>query len=500
MKMVMRQIMDMEKIDIPEGICRYRFWNIAMATSRGAVELISLRSMLKNCLLTQRHHHRHEKCTVQTCLQNDENTTAVPQLHLCHSEDCDSVPFAVDEVNKVSLPEDGATAWSILPGEHKLESSQYMAISHVWSDGTGIGLKGPGRVNKCLVDHFENIAKNPEIGCDGLWWDTISLPTGKEQRFKALNQMHSNYKKAACTLVHDLELADYIWRDDGSPCLALAFSTWFSRGWTALELYMSENVWVLFKDSSGKAVLKNLDTDILACVNDPYAHPAHKAISTIIRRLRPMHHCVCKGYWCHYERSERGIEVHELLMVLKLRYTCWTRDRSIIARLIAGERSGGSIPFDSASSQTDITKETIKICGKLSPYTLFHHQVPMSETGSWSWCPPLIFDLNDSHTKFDFLYVRDGVLMGRWSVRYLEPGDEHSLKPHASHPLLEARVMAAFQNPEQHCLLYQEYAQQDDQYILAKQIDWFDKVRFVGVVSGTVVGKTTPYLTDVSFV
>src|SRR5207253_2883514 len=51
------------------------------------------------------------------------------------------------------------TAWR-LDGKALLDPSRpYMAISHVWSDGTGAGLWGDGYVNECLYKYFSNIAE-----------------------------------------------------------------------------------------------------------------------------------------------------------------------------------------------------------------------------------------------------------------------------------------------------------------------------------------------------
>lgn len=496
---VTSMIMGVSGLDIPKGVCRYRFWNIAMSTPRGSIELIALKSLLQNFRLTDRHHDRHEDCTVQSCLQNDENTTAIPQLHLCSApNDCRTIQFEINDVNQFSRLEYGATAWSILTGQPTLGSKRYMAISHVWSNGTGIGLGGPGNVNQCLVHHFKNIAMDPKINCDGIWWDTISLPTKKDQKVKALSKMNFNYQMAACTLVHDLELADFTWAEDGSPCLALAFSTWFSRGWTALELYMSKTVWVLFRDSGGKLLLKDLDRDILTCPNNPFAHLAHRAISAIIRRLRPMHSCICQGKECSdsSDRSKKPMRVHELLGVLKVRYTCWPRDRSIIAGLMASEWLGVSDWFDSTWSQTTITKQILTLSKKLNPDTLFHDRVPICESGPWSWCSPMIFDLGDSQLdSAGQLDIEGGKLSGAWIVVTLLEGDEQRLKPYASHDLLAARIMAAFQNWKDHVLLspiLRDLNSQEVPFVLVKTLGGRE-YRFVGIVTGSVVKGLNPH-------
>lgn len=107
----------------------------------------------------------------------------------------------------------------------------YVAISHVWSDGTGAE---KGWVNPCMLEYFEQIAEN--AGCKALWWDSISIPTNPILRAEAIRDMHLNFQNAKVTVVHDLYVAKYPWSDDGSPCIALALSPWFTRGWTALEL------------------------------------------------------------------------------------------------------------------------------------------------------------------------------------------------------------------------------------------------------------------------
>jgi hypothetical protein len=554
---LMSMIMPEGRFDIPEGVCHYRFWNITTSTTHGPLEMVSLKSLLQQFKSNDRSLHRasHQNCTVQFCLQNDENTTEVlqhhlcvqhhlcdPKLHLCDPQHhlcdpqhrlcdpqlhlcllgCKTIPFLIDNVNNVPDPKDGATAWSISSEQPELKrwskNRPYMAISHVWSDGTGIGSKGAGNVNQCLVDHWKKIANDPKISCRTIWWDTISLPTDKDKRNEALNKMHSNYKKAKCTLVHDLELASFTWKDDGSPCLALAFSTWFSRGWTALELYVSETVWVLFKDSNGKPVLKNLDTEVLACPNDIFAHPAHKVLTDIILRLRPKHKCVCKnkgGCRLPSTHDQEPMSVVQLLNVMKLRYTCWPRDRLIIAGLMIGE-SMGSDWFKPTLSKTDITKNILTACGKLGQVALLHDQLPMCEDGPWSWCPPLIFNLNDSqfglprvqigkrklYGKRPDVQIKEGQLFGEWEVvTLLTENEKLKLKPYASHDVLAARITAALENFEKYCLLNpinRRLAAAEALYILAENLESvqegrYDKYRFVGIVTWPCSGDEENY-------
>jgi hypothetical protein len=85
--------------------------------------------------------------------------------------------------------------------------------------------------------------------------------------------MHRNYENAKCMLVHDAELINFEWRDDGSPLVALLFSAWLTRGWTAAELFAARKgkVMVLFKSQDSSAlVAKDLDDDILSYVRPPF--------------------------------------------------------------------------------------------------------------------------------------------------------------------------------------------------------------------------------------
>ena len=356
-----------------------------------------------------------------------------------------------------------------------------MAVSHVWSDGTGVGLSQPGNVNSCLLHHFETIAKT--LRCQGIWWDTISIPTDKDKRTLALNVMHQNYSAAACTLVHDLELVNFTWQEDGSPCLALVMSTWFSRGWTALELRASRSVKVLFRDSAGDPVLKDLDSEILADDDIPFFHPAYKAASLVIRKLRLPKH-----------RVDFDVPLFQnLVRALRPRYTCWGRDKIIIAGLLAAELFQDVSWFDSSLSELDITKAIIKRYGRVNYGLVFHNRIPVSESGPWSWCPPSIFDLNDIQTPERRLEVRGEQLIGQWHWIVLRKEDASNLTPFSSHEYLTSRIEEALERPDGHLLLFPPFRTLklvDEPFALVRKVSQprlsVMECRFIGTVIGRV--------------
>ncbi|KAL4768083.1 hypothetical protein BDW60DRAFT_220035 [Aspergillus nidulans var. acristatus] len=63
----------------------------------------------------------------------------------------------------------------------------YVAISHVWSDGTGAGVQKEGFVNRCLFRYFKEAMRELEPAA----------------RRKAIRRMNNDFRYAKCTLVHD---------------------------------------------------------------------------------------------------------------------------------------------------------------------------------------------------------------------------------------------------------------------------------------------------------
>ncbi|KAF3165391.1 hypothetical protein TWF788_000744 [Orbilia oligospora] len=551
--------------DVPEGVCKHRLWNLASFSKRGLIELLTISRLLgeKRCKLSGPHHlDKHRACNVQVCQLNDENTTNIPQRHsdCCGSKDCPTVEFSQAKLNKIDIrkiSEPGATAWTLDEKHPQLGAEDYLAISHVWANGTGVGEHAPGKVNRCLFRYFKSIAE--ELGCKGIWWDTISIPSDKERRVEAIRNMHNNYSGAKHTVICDSELMDFEWTDDGHPCLALALSTWFSRGWTALELRSSRSISVIFnrKDPNGnRRVLKDLDSDIIRPSNRLYAHPAWKSVADHISWLR--HGQANIGRRCTSDIMAVGqgrdlfqttnitneevpmtfdvrLENHiftldSLLSTLKPRYTCWARDRIIIAALLVGSPlrlvSNSDIPhfvfdtetewFDPKGSHADITKIILIKIGSFCPLSLLHDQVPISESGPWSWCPPSLFNFGarsylPSKDIQKLTLEPNGHLYGPWDVIGLSYDAADRFKPHALHPYLRSRITAALRDPTGFCLLnsqethlYKDRKSDEAFYsrslpfILVKEIrdssnEEFTAYQYIGVVIGQLPPNSRIY-------
>jgi len=454
------------------GLCQNRLWNLALVSERKEADLLGIMETAEK--YKQLKHHGHDDCNESFCLDTALNSTKVKQCHKCKDEDCPQVKFNPDRLNE-SLKNNGRTVWSLhTPRNEPFKVSQsqdYVAISHIWADGTGIGVRDPGKVNECLFNFLKKYIE--ELQCEAIWWDTISIPTEPMMRRKAINEMHHNYSRAKYTLLHDKYLVDFDWADDGSPCLALIFSPWLTRGWTALELIMSKKVKVLYKGPDGP-VIKDLDEDILA--QDPrYCTRAHWIASTIIRRLR------------------KPIEsITDLLAVLKPRNTSWPRDRMIIAGLLVGLDD-----FDYTKRPDEITKAIIERCYTMEQSSLFHGQATMADSGGWSWCPTSLYDLpsNSLGDMFEEGSVGDptcvvdvnGVIAGHWHHRLLEQEDVtmNRLIPNTPHLSVKLRIQHALRQWRNCMLLRKDWWHTDLPGLLVITVDRdedFIHCRYVGTV------------------
>jgi hypothetical protein len=135
--------------------------------------------------------------------------------------------FPRDILNE-AVKRGGLTAWQ-LNGRSIIKANQkFMAISHVWSDGTGTRAWDGLKINRCLY-HF--LERSPENSIAREYGGTRSaFPITKNYAQKPLINMHRNYEKAEITLIHDCFLRNLKWVNNETACFAIAISPWFSRG------------------------------------------------------------------------------------------------------------------------------------------------------------------------------------------------------------------------------------------------------------------------------
>ncbi|KAJ5655031.1 hypothetical protein N7490_002034 [Penicillium lividum] len=405
-------------------LCPNRLWSIA---GEDLLNLLPRSKSMPSSLpkrrgnVNQGEQNNHELCTFDFCEHSQRDFTAIQQRHECKDADCMPLRgwFPRGILNEAAS-HGKSTVWSIA-GNAMLEPPRpYMAVSHVWSDGTGAGAWLDRGVNKCLYDFFRGIAE--QFQCEGIWWDTICIPREKAARNKAIENIQSNYQDARITLVHDCFLRNWDW-DPETACFAILMSPWFSRGWTALELAKSYKVKVIFKGRHGP-VVKDLDEEILAKESDPDS--PRKEASRIIKNLR-----------------KDITSLNDLLTVLGTRYTSWPKDRATISALLVGV-------MPDERQQITYMKILRKI-GRLSPGHLFHNNATMS--AGFSWCPTSLFNMPLDVSSDASLVIYEYGIKGKWRIKHMEATLESNCLWDFSHPLIKHMLQDALKYPEQCWLL-----------------------------------------------
>lgn len=382
---------------------------------------------------------KHKDCTDGKCEISQSDFTSVSQRHECDRDECLNIPdryrFTKSMLDS-SAQQGGTTAWHLNGQALVSGKMRFMALSHVWSDGTGTGGREKSQVNDCLYGFFASIAR--QFGCQGIWWDTICMPKDKTARAIAISTMHKNYEDAEFTLVHDCFLRNLEWTDAETACLAIVMSPWFSRGWTALELAKSRIVKVVFKQGDA-LVVKDLDQDLLRSQDPPTER--HQLLIAAIKQLR----------------STRITDLGPLLSVLGSRYTSWSRDMAIIAGLLVGvsvEPALGS--STSTMPQQDIYKNILQVIRTLKHGHLFHNATTMFQ--GLSWCPANIFEMPAVATSNDskgFLEIRsNGDLLGKWNTIKIESvAPESHLWSDENTSLIESKLRLALKQTQDHRFL-----------------------------------------------
>ena len=438
------------------GICKNRLWNLTVgAGEREEVDLPILMKMLQSQEPARRSSD-HDTCTAAVCCLSSIDSTRVRQLHKCPNKDCgESLCFPYSQVKS---PDERVTWWmdesnGVPYVVNPKANVPYMAISHVWADGTGGGVQGEGLVNQCLFKYFKAIAE--DLGCRAIWWDTICIPAERVARQKAINRMHENFREASHTIIHDESVLQSPWTNDGLPCLALLLSSWFTRAWTALELRMTQKgkVSVIYQgpNNARPYTLKNLDTDVLAD-HPAYFSRGHLVASSLVEQLR----------------EQPFNNIRDILKVVRTRSTSWPRDLLIVAALLTEHKPNVNDSNFIALTTRDIVIGLVVI----EDSVLYHGQATMTEKGGWSWCPMSLLDVQlRTKDTFDEVYVDEqGAVTGSWKYRLLSKEDANNLHAYSFHSAITWQIRTALARWE-NCLLLQNPRLDDIKALLVQPLD-----------------------------
>lgn len=451
------------------GICPSWLWSLAVANGGDFDSMLPvLRYLQDQHGVFLARSRTHTTCTEQICMLADDGTTGRQQLHKCPGRDCQTLEFSVEVLSEIFKAVQAPvpwlqSAWSLdsleMEGQAPVlagSDDSYIAISHVWSDGTGVGSNKQGQVNRCLIEFWTNIARS--LDCSGLWWDSICVPTEKGARRKALDIMLLNFEKAKYVIVHDNDLASLRYPGSEGAAVAVVLSTWFTRSWTAAEFWSCRKnlrkVKVIFKNPDSAVTdpfLVGMD-DIVFDIKDSVSMAKgkiptlpHLSASRIIQELRG-----------------EVQDLKGLFRILRNRSTSWAKDRLTVASLMVLQQGR----VNTSRTTPELTRDILSTLVRIPRTALFHGEVPMARSGGWSWCPPSIFDLDSvghpvpqvdtdisDKSEYEAVWINvNGTAQSDFTVLLVKQDDTDKVYPVGSHPAVRARITEALEKPEQ-CLI-----------------------------------------------
>jgi hypothetical protein len=216
-------------------------------------------------------------------------------------------------------------------------------------------------------------------------------------------------------------------------------SSWFTRGWTALELAKSRKVKVLFRSKNQGSIIKDLDEDILAEAGKDVAAKSIK---------KP--------------RDTRIRDVNDILTALGPHVTSKLKDMAIIAGLLARISVPGYLP------EQEIYQHILKKTTKVSQGHLFHNSATMPE--GFSWCPTSLLDMalapdNSAH----LLIQENGDVVGAWRVFPLDSVDPKNYIWKDTHALVKVKLQLALENRVHHLLLVESKVEEITRALLVRK-------------------------------
>lgn len=203
----------------------------------------------------------HYQCTENVgCLANQLNLATYKTSHAfdCQENHCDMVEVPIQDVCKALTAGGIPTANLVMAedtGKPELEvrafmlnsekqEGNYVAISHVWSDGMG----NPRR-NALMSCQLHRIQRSVNqlypsrlltAGNQPFWMDTLCVPLNPEMRILAITRMAKTYLHAGKVLVLDNWLNHHAGEmDPGNILVRIAHSDWSTRLWTFQEAILA---------------------------------------------------------------------------------------------------------------------------------------------------------------------------------------------------------------------------------------------------------------------
>ena len=261
-------------ITITISVRRWPFPPLTQALLAAGWCIRDITNMSKECdsstllyLSTLDHHalgKDHEQCSVhEGCQASVVLWDLYRTKHIggCSEDQCDDIGASVEEVSSILrdgdiplIAMDTSTSPSQIEVVRYKERSEYcndyVAVSHVWSDG--LGNPKANSLPRCQLERIQHLVNKldpEETYVIPFWIDTICVPLEPELKSLAIVNMDKTYRNAKDVLVFDNS-----WKDMtvAMPAIEIMmrvrYSTWMTRLWTFQEGRLSRNLWFQLGD------------------------------------------------------------------------------------------------------------------------------------------------------------------------------------------------------------------------------------------------------------
>ena len=186
----------------------------------------------------------HSFCSNGECAANDVDDERYTIKHVHKGCRCDFSGPAVDTLKSIveagripiiSIHEHGC----VVEVTALNSGMNYVAISHVWSDG--IGNPKANSLPRCQLQFLQEIVE--ENGSKNLWIDTLCVPVWPQTARKAaIRKMSEIYSHATRVLTLDAELMNSTANCNAEEIfMRVITSTWFHRLWTLQEAALAKS-------------------------------------------------------------------------------------------------------------------------------------------------------------------------------------------------------------------------------------------------------------------
>jgi len=173
---------------------------------------------------------------------------------------------------------------------------QYVAISHVWSDG--LGNPHENSIPSCQLSKLGELVRNvphtPHLGpYSSFWLDTICCPVqdGSNIQQMAIAKMKATYERASAVLVLDLSLlirtTDTL--SDAEILSRILCSRWTSRLWTFQEGALAQRLFIQFANGPYDLHLglDELMTSVIPSIRLVAQRSIHNQVKHLLYRAPP---------------------------------------------------------------------------------------------------------------------------------------------------------------------------------------------------------------------